>query len=78
MKKFYVICDGEAIFFSSSQEAEDFQEEEYYRCTGDVRPVPEDATHYCLKDSKGVLYCLFFTDAEAENVNSPKKIEVKP
>ena len=41
---YYIITDIkgnlEARFFSSRQEAEDFQEENYYLCTGDVREVP--------------------------------------
>lgn len=43
--KWYVITDNKgmtkAMFFKTREEAEAYQEENYYICTGDVLPVPE-------------------------------------
>lgn len=42
---FYIITDIsgqiDAQFFRTREEAEEWQQENYYVCTGDVRPVPE-------------------------------------
>lgn len=77
MNRYYVICDGDAVFFSSRKAADDFQEEEYYRCTGDVRRVPDESTHYSVKDEKGNVFCVFSTNESAEFFGCDKKIEVR-
>lgn len=45
MWQYYIITDEggkiRAEFFMTRQEAEEYQEENYYKCTGDVLPVPE-------------------------------------
>ena len=43
--KFYIITDEKgqlrAEFFENREAAEEFLQENYYRCSGDVLPVPE-------------------------------------
>lgn len=42
--KFYIITDNKGLikaeFFETREEAEEYQEEHYYNCTGDVLAVP--------------------------------------
>lgn len=46
MWKYYVILEDKgrlrAVFFHTQEAAEEYQEENYYRCTGDIMEVPAD------------------------------------
>lgn len=76
MSRAYVISDGDALFFATREQAEEFQQEEYYSCTGDVRPVPDGATHYRVVDNKGIVYCVFFNEIEVKYTEFNKEIKV--
>ena len=69
----YIITNNTAKFFPTREAAEDFQETNYYLCTGDVGRVPTGATHYIVKDIGGMVRCIWFDDSAEEG----RKIEVE-
>ena len=70
---YYIITNNQAVFFNDREAAEDFQETNYYLCTGDIGRVPTGATHYIVKDLSGIVRAIFYDESAEEG----RKIEVE-
>jgi len=70
---YYIITNNQAIFFNNREAAEDFQETNYYLCTGDVRRVPTGAEYYSISDLSGMARAIFYDESAEEG----RKIEVE-
>ena len=63
---YYIITNNQAVFFNDREAAEDFQETNYYLCSGDIGRVPSGATHYSVKDIRGMVRCVWFDESAEE------------